>query len=214
MEEPESDAGQLGDMPSSGGKRRFGSLRELPVLLLVAFVFALIIKTFLVQAFFIPSASMEPTLEGPGDRVLVNKLWFAPRVPSRGDIVVFHNPDYVPPERGPVLAALHWMGEGLGFGQAKTEFLVKRVIGLPGETVTVTADGVSIDGGLLVEPYANLTSGPGPTGEWQVSEGQVFMMGDNRGNSGDSRVFGPVPVSSIVGRAFLRIWPLSRWGGL
>ena len=195
-------------------RKRFRSLRELPILLVVAFVLALIIKTFLVQAFYIPSASMYPTLEGPGDRVLVNKLWFSAGVPSRGDIVVFHNPDYVAPKRGPLLSVLHWMGEGLGYGQAKDEFLVKRVIGLPGETVTVTADAVQINGGLLLEPYANVESGPGPTGTWKVPEGDVFMMGDNRGQSGDSRAFGPIPVSSIVGRAFLRIWPPSRWGGI
>lgn len=210
----EDRAGQLGDMPPPVGKKRFGSLRELPVLIVVAIAFALLIKTFLVQAFYIPSASMYPTLVGPGDRVLVNKLWFSEGSPSRGDIVVFHNPEYQPPERGPVGAALHWMGEGLGFGQARDEFLVKRVIGLPGDSVKVTGDGVYVNGSLLSEPYANLESGPGPTGTWKVPEGDVFMMGDNRGHSGDSRAFGSVPIGSIVGRAFFRIWPLPRWGGL
>jgi len=214
----EDESGLPGGLPTDGPaverKKRSGSLREVPVLIVVAFAFALIIKTFVVQAFYIPSASMEPTLVGPGDRVVVNKLWFAAGVPSRGDIVVFHNPDYVSPHQGPVTSVLKWMGEGLGLGQAKDEFLVKRVIGLPGETVSVKDDGVYIDGQLLPEPYANLTSGTGPVGTWRVPDGDVFMMGDNRGNSGDSRFFGPVPAGSIVGKAFFRIWPPSRWGAL
>ena len=208
----EDESGQPEDGTSEEPKKKkIGPFRETTVLVLIAFAFALIVKSFFVQAFSIPSGSMIPTLEA-GDRVLVNKL--ASGLPSRGDIIVFRSPLYVAPDRGPVASVLHWMGEGIGVGQAKNEFLVKRVIGLPGETVEVKADGVYIDGELLPEPYANFAQGPGPLGTWKVPDGYVFMMGDHRGRSGDSRWFGPIPVSSIVGRVFLRVWPPSRFGGV
>lgn len=206
------DGGPGPEAPPEEPKKRMGPVRETSLLVVIAFAFAVIVKSFLVQAFYIPTGSMYPTLVGPGDRVLVNKL--ASGVPSRGDIIVFRNPNYVAPDRGPISSVLHWLGEGLGFGQAKDEFLVKRVIGLPGQTVTVKADGVYVDGQLLNEPYANLAQGTGPLGTWKVPENDVFMMGDHRGRSEDSRYFGPIPVSSIVGRVFLRIWPPSRWGGV
>jgi len=212
VSETEDESGQPGEVSPEEPKKKIGPFRETTVLVLIAFAFALIVKSFFVQAFFIPSGSMYPTLVGPGDRILVNKL--ASGLPSRGDILVFRNPLYVAPDRGPVSSVLHWMGEGIGVGQAKDEFLVKRVIGLPGDTVDVKADGVYIDGQLLSEPYANLAQGTGALGTWKVPDGYVFMMGDHRGRSGDSRVFGPVAINSIAGRVFLRVWPPSRFGGV
>jgi signal peptidase I len=178
-EEPITGAGT-----DDGGKKHRSFLMEVPVLVVIALVVALLVKGFVAQAFVIPSTSMVPTLE-VGDRVLVNKL--APGQPGRGDVVVFHNPRYRPPDRGALSSLIHWLGEGVGLGQGKEEYLVKRVIGLPGETVTVKKDGVYIDGRRLDEPYANVDSGSGPLGTWEVPEARLFMMGDNRGGSEDSR---------------------------
>src|SRR5262245_7475930 len=109
-------------------------LTELPVLLLIAFVLALLIKSFLVQAFYIPSESMVPTLK-VGDRVLVNKLVYRFHPPRRGDIIVFEDPNPPPqPHRNALDAFWHWLTEGLGFAQSPEKDFIKRVIALPGET--------------------------------------------------------------------------------
>lgn len=212
---PELIAGDRG-RHAKGGKPRqkgfLGAIKELPVLVLLALVLALLIKTFLVQAFFIPSPSMVPTLE-VGDRVLVNKLAYKFGEPQRGDVVVFLNPNRAAePDRNPIAGVVHWLGQGLGIGQPSDEDFIKRVIGLPGETVKVTAEGVWIDGVRLEEPY--IASNGGTTGTWDIPEDHVFVMGDNRPNSSDARVFGPIATDSIVGKAFVRIWPIGRWGGL
>jgi signal peptidase I len=160
-----------------------------------AVVVAILIKAFLFQAFFIPSESMESTLE-PGDRVLVNKVSYDLHDVHRGDVVVFSLPGFLAP------------GEPQGD-------LIKRVIGLPGDTVEVRPSGVYINGALLQEPYVDAASGEGPTyPRTRVPEHTVFVMGDNRSNSRDSRFFGPVPNDAIVGRAFFRLWPLSSIGSL
>lgn len=211
-EDPQED--RVADAPGDvGEKPKRGLFREAPFLIFVALVLALVIKGFLLQAFVIPSTSMVPTLER-GDRVLVNKLAMSLGGPSRGEVLVFHNPLLDELHRGPLAAALHWMGEGLGVGQPMDEFLIKRVVGLPGDTVSVKGDGVYINGRKLAEPYANLQHGAGPLGTWNVPRDSLFMMGDNRGDSEDSRVFGAIPVDTVVGRAFLRMWPPTRWGGL
>ncbi len=170
-----------------------------------ALVMALLVKAYLFQAFYIPSPSMEPTL-GNGDRIIVNKLSYRLHEVNRGDVVVFKAP------QGAV--------NGI-------EDLIKRVIALPGETISTEAGRVRVDGGLLLEPYLvsqDLTSGftlpPGcqnPTGAADtclVPPGHVFVLGDNRTNSKDSRIFGPIPEDAILGRAFLRVWPLGNIGRL
>lgn len=189
--------------------------KELPVLIVMAFVLALLIKSLLVQAFFIPSESMEPTLF-PGDRVLVNKVVYRLHPPHRLDVVVFENPHPTPePDRNPVAGFANWISRGLGFSQPPDEDFIKRVIGVPGDAVTVDQDGVWVNGTKLVEPYVDPESGPGPTGTWNVPEGHYFVMGDNRGNSNDSRVsLGAIPGDKIVGQAFVIIWPPGNWGGL
>jgi signal peptidase I len=154
-----------------------------------AFAVALIIKTFLIQAFYIPSPSMFPTLQ-TNDRVLVNKLSYELHDVNRGDLVVFERPP----------------------GETDTDIkdLIKRVIGLPGDVVSSCGGHVCIDGTPLEEPY--LPDGV-TTGDFErvtIPEGQVFVMGDNRENSSDSRIFGPIDEDTIVGRAFVRIWPLSE----
>jgi signal peptidase I len=188
-----------------------------PFLVLVALAVAILVKTFLIQAFYIPSESMEPTLE-IGDRVFVNKLAYDIGDFGRGDVIVFANPHPEQlPERGAVSAFLHWLGEGIGFAQPADEDFIKRVIGLPGETIEIRDNVVYIDGEPLDEPYltdaARQSNGDFP--ETRIPAGHLFMMGDNRGNSADSRYgLGLVPVDKVIGRAFIVIWPPSQFGGV
>ncbi|HEY1332071.1 MAG TPA: signal peptidase I [Actinomycetota bacterium] len=206
---------QRADQPSKNGKPRSkGSfLRELPVLIVLALVLALLIKTFLVQAFYIPSASMEPTLNGPGDRVLVNRIVYRFHPPRRGDIIVFSDPHAPPVHRNPVEAAAHWMTSGLGFSRGSPTDYIKRVIGLPGETVEVRNGIVFIDGRpLQPEPYVSPVRDHSDWGPDQVPPGELFVMGDNRTDSDDSRgTLGFIPIKDVIGRAFVIIWPPGRW---
>ena len=167
--------------------------------LLVAFV----IKTFLLQAFYIPSLSMAPTLK-ENDRVLVNKLSYDLHDVNRGDVVVFESP----PNEG-----------------SATKDLIKRVIGLPGETVESRDGQVLINGQVLDEPYLERdvqTRGPmcqvetlpgcqGPE-KVVVPADAYFVMGDNRANSRDSRFVGAIPDDLIIGRAFVKVWPVTALG--
>jgi signal peptidase I len=163
-----------------------------------AVLLALVVKIFLLQAFYIPSPSMYPTLK-EGDRVLVNKLSYKLHDVNRGDVVVFERPASEAPSAIPEL--------------------IKRVIGLPGDSVTFRNGRVYINGELLDEPY--LPAGVTTTADFApnrctteapclIPQGDVWVMGDNRNDSKDSRYFGPIPESSIVGRAFVIVWPFSR----
>jgi signal peptidase I len=192
-----------------------GFLTELPVLLLVAFVLALLIKTFLIQAFYIPSESMEPTLE-VGDRVLVNKVVYHLHPPRRGDVIVFADPNPEPvPDRNPLSAFWHWLTEGLGVSTSPEKDFIKRVIGLPGETVEIKRGEVFIDGDRLDEPYLNELLDDDDFGPVNVPVDSLFVMGDNRPNSNDSRRgLGFIPYDKVIGKAFVVIWPPSRIGGL
>jgi signal peptidase I len=199
-------------------KRRLRFLRELPVLILIAFVLALLIKTFLVQAFYIPSESMDPTLK-VGDRVLVEKVLTHPH---RGWIIVFSNPNpTLVPHRNWWSGLWHWLGEGFGVSQPENEDFIKRVIGLPGDTVECRHGRVFVNGKKLKEPYLKAsieahgldTSACGP---YHVPEGKLFVMGDNRPDSNDSRgSLGYIPIDDVIGRAVVIIWPPSsiRWLG-
>jgi len=161
-----------------------------------AVIVALIVKTFLVQAFRIPSESMDPTLI-KGDRVLVNKLSYRLHDVHRGDVVVFDRPKNLPG------------------GPGDPQDLIKRVIGLPGDVLYARDGVVYVNDRPLKEPYLpEGTSSVNMDQPVTVPEGDVWVMGDNRGNSQDSRVFGPIPQESIVGRAFLLMWPLNRLGSL
>jgi signal peptidase I len=206
--------------PPRRKKRRLHFLRELPVLVVIAFVLALLIKAFIVQAFYIPSGSMEPTLD-IGDRVLVEKLFTHPH---RGWIVVFTNPHPTPqPHRNPVAAFFHWLSEGFGVSTPANEDFIKRVIALPGQTVDIRHGAVYVDGTRVNEPYVSPVKDTSSFGPCRVPADRVFVMGDNRTQSSDSRVdfgtgagirngrcVGAIRVSSIVGRAFVSIWPFSR----
>lgn len=191
-------------------------LAELPVLVIVAVVLALLLKTFLVQAFYIPSASMVPTLE-IGDRVLVNKVVYDVREPRRGEVVVFREEgDIAAVDTRSVLErARDFVASGLGAPASERDF-IKRIIGLPGETVEMRDDVVYIDGQPLSEEltvdggYLN-DRGPGDYGPTTVPEGSYFMMGDFRTNSSDSRYsLGTIEREDLIGRAFVVIWPFTR----
>ncbi|AER66259.1 signal peptidase I [Thermovirga lienii DSM 17291] len=162
--------------------------RETIETVLWALVLALILRYFVVQAFWIPSGSMIPTLV-PGDRVLVSKFWYHFQPPKRGQIVVFKYP--LDPKRD----------------------FIKRVIGLPGEVVSMEEGVVYIDGEPLAEPYVKNhdSFNMKPV---RVPENAYFVMGDNRPNSQDSRFWGFVPKENLIGPAFFRYWPLSRIGGI
>jgi signal peptidase I len=194
-ESPKSSAA----VPPAGKKHkhRNGAKTALEWVLLIvgALVIALLIKTFLFQAFYIPSESMVPTLE-KNDRVLVNKLSYKLHDVNRGDIIVFKAPEGTDPT---------------------VKDLVKRVIALPGETVSAENGKIFIDGKELKESYlpdgtisncASFTEQCFPTGK--IPPDHYWMMGDNRASSKDSRHFGPIEKSAIIGRVFVRIWPLNR----
>jgi signal peptidase I len=206
-------AGRAGrrDTTKRGGPLAF--LRELPALLLIAFILALLIKSFLVQAFYIPSESMVPTLQ-VGDRVLVNKLTYRFHSPGRGDVIVFEDPNAPPVHRGPVSGFVHWVTDGLGLTTSPDKDFIKRVIGLPGDSIEIRRGRVYVNGKILApEPYlspiADVSCCPGQT--WTVPKGELFVMGDNRTNSSDSRTsLGYIPIGKVVGRAFVIIWPPSR----
>jgi signal peptidase I len=165
------------------------------VAVVVIVLAAVALRTYVVSPYYIPSASMETTLHGcsgcNNDHVLVNKLSYKLHGIHRGDVVVFHRPT-------------NW--------QVPDKILIKRVIGLPGDVVSARAGVVYINGDQLAEPYVDLECAQGTQSLAQatVPAGDVFVLGDNRCDSADSRTFGPVPKSDVIGRAFLIIWPLGR----
>lgn len=192
--------------PSPDGKAqqldRRHAVVEWIVIVVIALVAALMIKTFAIQAFYIPTPSMYPTLM-PHDRVLVNKLSYDFHSVHEGDIIVFRRPP--------------------GDTTPNIDDLIKRVIGLPGDTIFVNDCRVFIDGKVLAQPYLPAgwqnpsspycTTWPaGLPNPYEVPQGYYFVMGDNRKDSYDSRYWGALPASYIVGRAFIRLWPLHRIG--
>jgi len=180
--------GTLLQAPEPPGKSRARNAFEWVVIVAGALLVALVVKTFLLQAFYIPSLSMSPTLELQ-DRVLVNKLSYDLHDINRGDVVVFRSPKT---------------------NDSETKDLIKRVVGLPGETIESQGGQVLIDGIALAEGYLQPGIDPGPPVERQViPQGHVFVMGDNRSQSKDSRSFGPISESLVVGRAFVKVWPVT-----
>jgi len=197
--------------------RRVGSfLAEMPVLLLVAFVLALLLRSFLVQAFYIPSESMVPTLE-IGDRVLVNRLAYRWGEPERGQIVVFS--DEAGAQRtaeNPLASGLRSLAAGLGLAPPSEEDFIKRVIGLPGETIEIRSGVVYIDGQEMPEAASGdggyLSERDGSfLPQMEIPAGEYFVMGDNRPRSSDSRsLLGTINRDQIIGRAFVLVWPFNR----
>lgn len=186
---------------------------ELPLLIIAALAIAVVIKTFFLQAFWIPSSSMEDTLL-INDRVMVNKLAYRVGDLQRGHIVVFDDPrGGAAPQEGILEATRRNISEAVGLSVPRTEF-IKRVVGLPGERVEIIDNQVLIDGTPIEEPYLKTGSLMPDFGPVVVPAGEMFVMGDNRNSSQDSRYFGSVPTDTVVGRAFVIMWPPSRWSGL
>jgi signal peptidase I len=192
-----------------------GLVREYTGLIVGALIIATLIRTFLGLAFYIPSGSMIPTLE-IGDRVVVSRLSYAWGEPKRGQVVVFENPTYEGDD-GVFLVrwGRHLLGT-VGVAQPRDKYFIKRVIGLPGEKVSFEDGKVHINGVVLTEPWLEPGVVSDALGEtsFDIPAGHVFLMGDNRTNSTDGRVFGPVSEGRIVGRAVMKVWPPGRWGSL
>lgn len=186
------------------------------ILGVLVLVLTFAVRALVAQAFFIPSASMEPQLH-VHDRILVSKLSYRLHDVRLGDIVVFKEPAAARALGGsasedgpsnPVVRVLRSVGQGIGLVPPSTSDFVKRVIGLPGHTVEGIAGSVYIDGHLLVEPYLPEGAVTEPFPPVLVAKGHLWVMGDNRGDSDDSRVFGPIPATSVVGRTVVRVWPV------
>ncbi|WP_433253470.1 signal peptidase I [Streptosporangium sp. CA-135522] len=209
-----------------GGKdKKKGSFwKELPVLVVVALVLALVIKTFVIQAFYIPSESMENTLL-TNDRVLVNKLVYRVRDIERGDVVVFSGVDSWDGEvrleepSNPLSAFFRWVGTAFGVVPGEKDY-IKRVIGVGGDTVKccdaqhrITVNGVALEEKGYLYPGDMPSRDPF---EIKVPEGRLWVMGDHRSVSLDSRSHqgdpggGTIPVDKVIGRAFVIVWPFSR----
>ncbi|HEX2118808.1 MAG TPA: signal peptidase I [Acidimicrobiales bacterium] len=178
-------------LPEVDGNDRPSGLRNVVEWVAIAggaLLVAFLIKTFLLQAFYIPSLSMAPTLK-VNDRVLVNKLSYDLHEINRGDIVVFESP----PNEG-----------------SQTKDLIKRVIALPGETVEAHDGHIYIDGSELEEPYLGPDVTTQPFEKTTIPPDHYWVMGDNRPNSRDSRFYGAISESLVIGRAFVRVWPVTN----
>jgi len=185
-------------------------LVESALLVLIALVLAVALRATVAEAFRIPSASMEPQLD-IGDRVVVSRLAYHLHDPRRGDIVVFPCPSRAgcapAPKETTVVHATHEVMEAVMLREPTPEAYIKRVIALPGETVQGKAGSVWIDGHRLAEPYLPAGTVTSEFPPIRITPGHLWVMGDNRGNSSDSRVFGMIDTKTIVGRAEIRIWP-------
>ncbi|MFE5541256.1 signal peptidase I [Streptomyces sp. NPDC056519] len=224
-QQPDDEPGGTRSRKRKGKQRPFW--KELPLLIVIALVLAVLIKTFLLQAFSIPSDSMQNTLQ-PGDRVLVDKLtpWFGSQ-PERGEVVVFRDPsNWLQGEPTPAPNAVQNVLGTIGLMPAAGEKdLIKRVIAVGGDTVECRKDGpVIVNGKALNEPYifpGDTPCNDKPFGPLRVPEGTIWVMGDHRQDSADSRwhmndpkTHGFVPVKDVVGRAVVVGWPVTRWATL
>ncbi len=224
-----SDAEQVSTRPEPDAPRRgaavLAALREGVVVVVAALVLSLLVKTFLAQAFYIPSESMQRTLE-PGDRVMVSLLTPGPFDLERGDVVVFADPgewlpEAVEPQRGVVGGAVVGLLRFVGILPNDADgHLIKRVVGLPGDRVVCCDDQgrLSVNGEALDEAYLYPGDVPSvPTFDVDVPSDHLWVMGDHRSQSQDSRYHlglpggGAVPVEAVVGRAVLTVWPVPRW---
>jgi len=181
------------------------------VLVVAIVVITTVLRTLIAQAFYIPSASMTPQLQVQ-DRIVVSKLAYRLHDVRRGDIVVFDAPptlEVPAPQRSAPSRAVRSVLEGVNVVKPATTEYVKRVVGLPGEQVSSRGGGLYVNDRLLVEPYLPEGLRTGEFGPVAVPPGRLFVMGDNREDSRDSRFFGPIEQSSVVGRVVVKFWPLA-----
>jgi signal peptidase I len=162
---------------------------EIVVIVAAAFALAMLVQAFIVKPFTIHQISMEPTLH-EGDRVLISRLSYHFHDPKAGDVVVFHSP------------------------VDANEDLVKRIVAVAGDTIAIRDGSLFVNGVAREEPYLLEQHFRGEFPETVIPKGQVFVLGDNRNNSGDSRLFGPIDIDLLVGSAFAIYWPIGRWGGV
>jgi signal peptidase I len=225
-EASESGPGDSGAEGGAARKRRRSFWRELPILVVIALALTVIIKVFAIQAFYIPSSSMENTLK-IGDRVLVNKIVYHVRDIHRGDVVVFSGLDSWDPTvpqtapSNPIRRFANWVGSAFGVTAGDKDY-VKRVIGLPGDRVACCdAQGRVTVNGVPLNERSYLYPGNAPSLQRfniAVPPGELWVMGDHRAVSYDSREHrsdpggGSIPRSKVVGRAFVVVWPLNRLG--
>jgi signal peptidase I len=197
--------------PAHARKRAIPTILELPLLALAALTVTLVFKALLAQAFYIPSQSMEPQLREQ-DRVVVSRTSYKLHDPNRGDIVVFPSPAAPEEDHGFLGGLVDDVMDTLAIGDRGDRELIKRIVGLPGERVEARDGHVLIDGRRLYEPYLAPVVRTEDFAPIDVPQGHVFVMGDNRSNSHDSRFedIGPIPIDSIVGRAIALVWPPSR----
>ncbi|MBD0291983.1 MAG: signal peptidase I [Jiangellaceae bacterium] len=218
---PRDDGEATADKPRRSGVAAW--VRETVIVVGLSLLIATLVRIFLVQAFLIPSQSMEGTLH-VGDRVLVSKLATRFGDVQRGDIVVFADPDQwlspvSDPEDTTLGGRLRDVLQFVGVLPDDSEgHLIKRVIGIGGDTVACCDEkGRLTVNGLPLDESDFLSTGDKPSAtefEATVPAGQLFVMGDHRSNSGDSRVNGTVPEGRVTGRAFAVVWPLAHWGSL
>ncbi|GAB3599319.1 hypothetical protein GCM10027446_31020 [Angustibacter peucedani] len=201
--------------------------RDLPALVGIALVLTLVVRTFLVQAFYIPSGSMEPTLQ-VGDRVLVSKLAYHVGDVHRGDVIVFDGRDSfagsqeVAPAQGLLPRVARSIGAFIGVSPSEKDF-TKRVVGLPGDHVVCcdAAGRLTVNDRAVEEPYVMEGDAPSTTTfDVVVPPGRLWVMGDHRSDSADSRAHlgdpggGTVPLDRVIGKVVVRFWPLSHLGGV
>ena len=185
----EVDGGASDNAEEGQGRRRRGLLRallEIVIIVGAAFAIAMLVQTFLLKPFTVHQESMEPTLL-EGDRILLSRLTYHFRGPKAGDVVVFDS----------------LLNE--------SEDLVKRVVAVAGDRVAIEDGDLYVNGVAILEPYLFTQDFAGTMPEQVVPDGHVFVMGDNRDVSGDSRSFGPVPIDRIIGEALCTYWPIGRW---
>jgi len=191
-------------------------VRETVVLVVLAVVLAVVFKTFLVAAFYIPSGSMETTLN-ISDRVLVEKVSYRFGEVDRGDVVVFVHDEPGLEADGPgnpVARFLSGLGQAIGLVPPSERDFIKRVVGVPGDTITCRGGALYRNDQKVPEPYLDPGVRTDSCKTTTVGPDELYVMGDNRANSQDSRSFGAIQRDDVVGRAFVRIWPLSHVGWL